>query len=240
VLIIPAIDIKDGKCVRLFQGDFKKSKVYYKSPVEVARLFEDRGAKLIHIVDLDGAKKGEPVNLPVVEKIIKDVRVGIELGGGIRTVNTIKKLCNLGIKRIILGTKVVENIKFLSKIKKYIKNLIIGIDLKNEYLSTHGWVTKTEYHYRDFIKKLRNNGIKELIITDIARDGVLKGPNFGLYEKISDEFPEMEIIVSGGISKMDDIARIIKMKRDNIKGIIIGKAIYENKINLQEALNYVS
>ncbi len=240
MLIIPAIDIKDGKCVRLYKGDFNKSKTYYENPVEIAKIFQDHGAKLIHLVDLDGAKKGEPVNLKIIEKIIHAIDIKVEYGGGIRTKESIIKLYNLGIKRLILGTKVIKDIKFLDSLKQYIDNIIISIDLNNEYLSTHGWLESTHIHYKDYIKSIMEYNIKEAIITDINKDGTLEGPNFNLYKNISLEFPELEIIVSGGISNFNDIKQIVEMKKKNIKGIITGKAIYEKKIDLKEVLDYVS
>lgn len=240
MLIIPAIDIKDGKCVRLYKGDFNKSKIYYEDPVEIARMFQEQGAELIHLVDLDGAKKGEPVNLKVIEKIIHAIDIKVEYGGGIRTKESIIKLYNLGIKRLILGTKVIEDVNFLDSLKQYIDNIIISIDLNNEYLSAHGWLKSTHIHYKDYIKSIMKYNIKEVIITDINKDGTLEGPNFNLYKNISLEFPELEIIVSGGISNFNDIKQIVEMKKKNIKGIITGKAIYEKKIDLKEVLDYVS
>ncbi len=238
MLIIPAIDIKDGKCVRLFKGDFQQSKIYFQDPAQVARMFKDTGAELIHVIDLDGARTGRINNLETVERIIRSADIPIELGGGIRTKDSVEKLYNTGVRRIILGTRVIEDIRFLDEIKEYIKNIIVSIDLKNEYLSTHGWVDKTDMHYKDYIKGLLEYNIKEVIVTDIDRDGTLEGPNFGLYEKIAEEFPQMNIITSGGISKFDDVKKIIDIKKDNIKGIIIGKAIYEKTIDLKEALEY--
>ena len=238
MLIIPAIDIKEGKCVRLFKGDFEQTKVYYEDPVEIARIFHDQGAKLVHIIDLDGAKQGRPVNLNIVERIINAVDIDIELGGGIRTTETIKKLDDMGIKRIIMGTRVIENVEFLSELKEYVENIIISVDLNKGYLSTRGWVDKTDIHYKDFITKLLEFNIREVVITDIDKDGTLEGPNFELYNKISDEFPGLSIIVSGGISQFNDVKRIINMHKNNIKGIIIGKAIYEKKIDLKEVLEY--
>lgn len=238
MLIIPAIDIKEGKCVRLFKGDFQQSKVYYEDPAEIAGIFQDQGAKLIHIVDLNGAKEGKQVNYPVFERIKNAVNIDIELSGGIRTKETVEELYNIGIKRIILGTKVVENIEFLVEVEQYIGNIIISIDIDKEFLYTHGWQTKTDIHYKDYIKKIAEYNIKEIEVTDIDKDGTLEGPDFEFYKKLADEFPEMNIIVSGGISRFDDIKQLVGLKKDNIKGIIIGKAIYEKKINLKEVLEY--
>lgn len=240
VLIIPAIDIKDKQCVRLYKGDYNQTKVYYNDPVEVAKMFEDQGARLIHLVDLDGAKAGHSVNLEVIKNIVQAVNIDLELGGGIRTKEYIEQLINLGIKRVILGTKVIEDIHFLDQLKEYQEHIIISVDLINENLSTSGWLKKTKIHYSEFLKKLQKYSINEVIVTDIDKDGTLEGPNIPLYEKMADQFPDIAIIVSGGISTLNDIKRVINLEKRNIKGIITGKAIYEKKINLKEALTYVS
>ena len=238
MLIIPAIDIKGGKCVRLFQGDFTQSTTYYNDPVDVAKMFKQAGAGLIHVIDLDGAKEGRLVNLSIVERIVKEVDIDIELGGGIRTEESVKKVLDAGVKWAILSTTVVEDISFLDKVKEYQQNLAISVDLSRKYLSTHGWMEGTDIHYRVFLLKLMEYNVKRIIVTDINRDGTLKGPNFVLYRKLADEFPVLNITVSGGISEMKDLEKISKMKKNNIDGIIIGKAIYEKTIDLEEALKY--
>jgi len=240
VIIIPAIDIKDGKCVRLYKGDFEKSKIYSEDPVRIAKEFEEMGASLIHVVDLDGAKRGELANFNTVEKILGSISIDIELGGGIRSMEAIEKIIRAGIKRVILGSRIIEDVSFLDDCSEFIDNIIISADLNREYLSTHGWLKRTDIHYSDFLKDVLEHGIKEVIVTDIDKDGTLEGPNVELYQKIADEFKALQIIVSGGISSLDDIKSIMGLQKENIKGIITGKAIYEKKIDLKEVFSYVS
>ncbi len=240
LLIIPAIDIKDGKCVRLFKGDYSQVKVYSENPVDMAKQFEQDGAKLIHVVDLDGAKKGELVNFETIKKIKQSINIDIEVGGGIRNRESIQRLVDIGVKRIILGTSVIENIGFLDEIKDYIRNIIISIDLKNKRLSTSGWLKETEMGYEEFIAKIMQFGINEVIVTDISKDGTLQGPNIQLYQELADKFPSLRIITSGGISQLDDVKAIINLKRKNIVGIIIGKAIYEGKVRLRDAIKLLT
>ncbi|MBU1078222.1 MAG: 1-(5-phosphoribosyl)-5-[(5-phosphoribosylamino)methylideneamino]imidazole-4-carboxamide isomerase, partial [Spirochaetes bacterium] len=152
MIIIPAIDIKDGKCVRLYKGDFEKSKIYSEDPVRIAKEFEEMGASLIHVVDLDGAKRGELANFNTVEKILGSISIDIELGGGIRSMEAIEKIIRAGIKRVILGSRIIEDVSFLDDCSEFIDNIIISADLNREYLSTHGWLKRTDIHYSDFLK----------------------------------------------------------------------------------------
>ncbi|MDD5067472.1 MAG: 1-(5-phosphoribosyl)-5-[(5-phosphoribosylamino)methylideneamino]imidazole-4-carboxamide isomerase [bacterium] len=234
--IIPAIDIKEGRCVRLLKGDFQQSKVYHEDPVSAARTFEEAGARLIHVVDLDGARTGQPANFDVIKKIRQAVRTDLEVGGGIRTKESIQRYLDAGIKRIILGTSIAEDVGFFDKIREYISSVIISLDLKHGKLSTRGWLRETGINYRDFIRTMLKQGVREAVITDISRDGTLEGPNIGLYKEIAETFPDLEVIVSGGMSRLADVEQVLSLKKKNIKGIIIGKAIYEKKINLKDAL----
>ncbi len=237
MLVIPAIDLMNNKCVRLVQGKFSDYKVYYDDPIIPAQKFKEAGIKLLHIVDLDGAKTGEMKNLNIIKKIISDVKINVEVGGGIRSVATIENLIALGIKRIILGTKVIEDLDFLYKIKKFAEYIIIGTDLKNNKLATRGWVNEADISLADFVKILTDNGFKEIIVTDISKDGMLTGVNADFYNELAEKFPGINIVVSGGVHSIDDIKNIKKLNKHNITGIIIGKAIYEGKIKINDLKN---
>lgn len=236
MLIIPAIDIRDGKCVRLLRGDYSRSKVYADDPSETAALFESQGARLIHVVDLDGAREGRLVNLKTIGKIRQRVAAAVEVGGGVRRKKDIEELLHMGINRVILGTSVIEDIGFLDTVKEFLSSLVVSADLKGKFLSTRGWLKETDLFYGDFIRDILAAGLTEAIVTDISRDGALEGPHTGLYREIADAFPALSLIASGGISCLEDVESIVKLGRKNIRGIIIGKAIYEKKIDLEQAL----
>lgn len=235
MIVLPAIDLRMGKCVRLYKGDFNKSEIVSKSAVDTAFMFKKCGAEYIHIVDLDGALKGKGVNVSIVSDIIKKVNVPIEFGGGIRDIETIDYLIDIGVSRVILGTSALKNEKLVKEaIKKYDEKIAIGIDAKNEYVATEGWINLSNVNYIDFAKNMENIGAKNIIFTDISRDGTLKGPNFKQLLKLKERV-NCNIIASGGIKDIDDVK---KLKELNIYGAIIGKAIYSNKINLNEAINF--
>lgn len=239
MLIIPAIDIKDGQCVRLYKGDYNQTTVYNHDPLEVAKSFYDQGAELIHIIDLDGAKTGELVNFTLIENIKNEIPVDIEVGGGIRNKVSIKKLYDAGIQRIIIGTPIIENIAFLDTVQDYLPYIILSMDLWDGKVRTRGWQQDTDIIYQDLLTSVLGYGIKEAIITDIRVDGTLQGPNIELYNQITDEFPDLQVIVSGGISSLENIREIIKLNKPGIQGIITGKAIYEKTIDLRQAIELV-
>ena len=224
--VIPAIDIKDGKCVRLYKGDFEKSKIYADNPIKIAKQFERDGAKLIHVVDLDGAKEGHSVNTNVITEIAFYLDIPIQVGGGIRTKGDANYYLAYGIKRIVIGTKVLEDMDFLKNINPSI-NVIPDIAFDDGKLLTHGWTKKTKINYKRFLKKLKAYNIKEIIVTDKNKDGTMDSPNFDLYEKIQKQFPEFKVIASGGIFDIVDLEKL------NTDGAIIGTAIYEQRINLK-------
>ena len=235
MLVIPAIDLKDGEAVRLYKGDYNQKTVYSKNPEEIAKKFEKFGVKYIHVVDLDGAKDGKCVNYETIEKIRKNVNIPIELGGGIRDEKTIELyLDKLKINRIILGTIALNNPKFLKEmLDKYgAEKIIIGVDVSNEYVMTSGWLEKSKVQYIEFIKKLEQIGAKYIIVTDISKDGTLKGPNFEMYKNIKNN-SEINFIVSGGIK---DIENIKDSQKLGAYGCIVGKAYYEGKIDVMEAI----
>ena len=236
MLIIPAIDLKDGEVVRLYKGDYKQKTIYSKNPEEIAKKFEELGAKCVHIVDLDGAKDGKCLNYETIDKIRKSIKIPIELGGGIRDEKTVELyLDKLKINRIILGTAALNNPDFLQKmLNKYgSEKIMVGVDVKEDgYVMTSGWIEKSKFQYTEFIKKLENIGVKYIVVTDISKDGTLKGPNFEMYKTIKN-FSEIKFIVSGGIK---DRRNVEDAKKIDAYGCIIGKAYYEGKIDLKEAI----
>jgi phosphoribosylformimino-5-aminoimidazole carboxamide ribotide isomerase len=232
MIIFPAIDLKDGKAVRLSKGDFNKVDVFSDKPWEVSKGFEEKGAQWIHLVDLDGAKDGENKNLDVIKKIRETVNVKLQLGGGIRTLETAEMLLNLGIDRIILGTAAIENPELLKTlVEKYGEKIAVSVDEKNGKAATKGWVEESNIDAFDLCRSLKETGVKTIIYTDISKDGMMAGPNFGAYEKIHKL--GVDVIASGGVSTPEDIA---VLRKADIYGAIVGKAIYLGKVKLEEVL----
>jgi phosphoribosylformimino-5-aminoimidazole carboxamide ribotide isomerase len=236
MLIIPAIDIKGGKCVRLMQGDPDRETVYSNDPVSMAKKFEEMGAKLIHIVDLDGAFSGHPVSRDIVIKIAKGVNIPVEVGGGIRTDEAIKAYADAGIRRIILGTAVIDG-DLRGIIEHFSDFVVIGVDAKDSMVATHGWKNTSKVFALDFIKELKKNGLKEIIYTDISTDGMLTGPNYRSIRTILSEVKGINLIASGGVSSIDDIMRFREYQPMGLKGCIVGKAVYDGRLDLREAID---
>jgi phosphoribosylformimino-5-aminoimidazole carboxamide ribotide isomerase len=236
MLIIPAIDIKEGNCVRLLQGDPERETVYSRNPVEMAKRFQDAGAKLIHVVDLDGAFEGEPVNREIVASIARSVSVPIEIGGGIRTEDTVRTYTESGIRRIIVGTAILEE-SFLPLIDRFRDVLVAGVDAKNSMVATHGWKKISGIRALDMIRNIIGRGIREVIYTDIATDGMLSGPNVEAIEEILAEIRNVNLIASGGISSMGDLEKLSRLEQSGLVGCITGKAIYDGRIDLREAVS---
>ncbi|MCX5708043.1 MAG: 1-(5-phosphoribosyl)-5-[(5-phosphoribosylamino)methylideneamino]imidazole-4-carboxamide isomerase [Candidatus Omnitrophica bacterium] len=238
MIIIPAIDLKDGNVVRLFQGKLDASNVYSHSPVTIARHWQKQGAQLIHVVDLDGAFSGEIKNWHALKEIIKSVDVPIEFGGGVRSLETINSLFESGVSRVVLGTKAAEDRVFLKKaFEKFQQRIIVSIDAKKGKVLTEGWQSaKKDLSAVDFACQLKEIGFAELIYTDILKDGTLQGPNF---EGIKNIFEKSgcKVVASGGVSSLDDISRLKDLERDGVVGVIIGKALYEEKFSLKEAIS---
>ena len=234
MIIFPAIDIKGGKCVRLFKGDFNKITQYKKSPFEQATEFFNLGFTNIHLVDLDGALEGNLINKEIIKKISEIDKIKIQVGGGIRSLEHIEKLINFGVDKIIIGTAAVENIEFLKiACNKYNKKIAISLDVREGYIALSGWKKQTKILATDFIKNIENMDISRIIYTDINRDGTKSGPN--LYETLNfSNLTKIPVVVSGGISSIDDVINIKNKKLKNIEGIIIGKAIYDGSINIKE------
>ena len=231
--IFPAIDLKNGKCVRLTRGDFKSEKIYNENPINQAEIFSNAGFKYLHIIDLDGALEGNLVNLKIIEKIVKKFNFKVEIGGGIRSEDSIARLLDIGSDKIILGTAAIRDKFFLENCcKKYSGKIALSLDARRNNLATSGWKVQTDINIFDFLNTVKDYGISRLIYTDIDKDGTNTGPNFENSYKIADRF-NIPVIVSGGISSMNDINKIVKENK-KIEGIIVGKAIYENKIKLEE------
>ena len=229
--IIPAIDIIDGKCVRLTQGDYRKVKVYREDPVEVAKEFEAADLEYLHLVDLDGAKKGRVVNWKVIESIQAETALKVDFGGGVKTEEEVDELLELGIEQINIGSLAVKDPeKFIGFLRKFgSENFILSADVKNEFVQLTGWTEATTITIYDFAAQFEKEGLQYITCTDINTDGMLQGPNFGLYKKLKKRFPKLKITASGGISSVTDLK---ELKYINVHGAIVGKAIYENKINL--------
>ncbi len=232
--IIPAIDIIDGKCVRLTQGDYEQKKIYNEDPLEVAKQFEDAGLQKLHLVDLDGAKAGQIVNHKVLEKIASKTHLHIDFGGGLKSDSDLKIAFECGAKQITGGTIAVKNRPvFLNWLSVHgADKIILGADVKNEKIAVHGWLETSDIWLKDFLRELiTEGGVKYCICTDISKDGLLEGASNDLYASILSEFPELKLIASGGVSNMDDL---YKLREIGCYGAIVGKAIYEKKVTLKE------
>ena len=233
--VFPAIDIKNGKCVRLLKGDFNQSTEYEKSPIDQAKAFSDLGYKDIHVIDLDGALNEKPVNGKLIEEICKIKKLRIQIGGGIRSNDHIKKLIDIGVDRVILGTKAITDIKFLEDIcKKFEKKIAVAIDVRDGYIALRGWKEQTKILASDFLIKIQNFGVSRIIYTDINRDGTLTRPNleetfkFAQSQKGNNFIP---VLVSGGVGTINDVVAVQKKTYDpRIEGLIIGKAIYDGRM----------
>lgn len=233
MIILPAIDIIDGKPVRLYQGDYNKKEIVAEDILETAKSFEKAGASYIHLVDLDGAKKGELVNGDVIIKVAKTLNTPVEIGGGIRSIETIKYLIENGISRVILGTSAMEDEDLLKKaIDLYGDKIAVGIDCKDGYAYGRGWLEGSSLYYIDFAKSLEKLGVKNIIVTDISKDGTLEGPNVEMLKELSENV-NMDITASGGIRDIQNIKDLIDL---GLYGAITGKAIYSNTLSLEEAI----
>jgi len=232
--IFPAIDIKDKKCVRLVKGDFDNKTEYEMSPVNQAGKYKDHGFKNLHIVDLDGALTGETVNLDIIKDIIGKFDLKVEVGGGIRNFESIKKYTEAGVEKVILGSAAIKDKNFLKGACENFPNKIaLGLDAKDGYLSVSGWKENSNQLTLDYLKEVNNYGVSRLIFTDISRDGMKQSPNFEETSKVA-ELSNCPVIISGGVSSIDDIKKAKSLK--NVEGIIVGKAIYDGDINLDELL----
>ena len=232
--IFPAIDIKNKKCVRLIKGDFDNKTEYEMSPVEQAGKYKEHGFKNLHIVDLDGALSGETVNIDIIEEIIAKFDLKVEVGGGVRNFDSIQKYYDSGVEKVILGSAAIKDKNFLKKAcQKFSNKIALGLDSKDGYLAVSGWKENSNQLTLEFLKEVNDYGVSRLIYTDINRDGTKKSPNLEETVKIADtsNFP---VVISGGVSSIDDIKKSKKLNNKNIEGIIVGKAIYDGDIQLEE------
>ncbi len=235
--IFPAIDIKDKKCVRLVKGDFDNKTEYDMSPVEQASKYKDHGFKNLHIVDLDGALKGETVNLDIIKEIVSKFDLKIEIGGGIRNFESIQKYIDVGVEKVILGSAAIKDKNFLKEAcEKFSNKIALGLDAKNGYLSVSGWKENSNKLTLDYLEEVNDFGASRLIYTDINRDGTKHSPNFLETEKVADK-SNCPVIISGGVSSIEDIKKAKSLK--NIEGIIVGKAIYDGDIKLEELVKEI-
>ena len=235
--LFPAIDLIGGKAVRLVKGDYAQMTVYSDSPCDVAVSFERSGARFLHLVDLEGARDGSQTNLPTIREIIEKTGLFVEVGGGIRTLETVERYINVGADRVIIGTAAVTDPEFLeAAVKKYGDKIAVGVDIKDGYVAIKGWTEKSELSCFDFCEKLAKLGVKTIICTDISKDGLLAGTNLELYRELSARF-NMDITASGGVSSLDDVRKLAKM---GMYGAILGKALYTGNIKLEEALAVVA
>ena len=230
--IFPAIDIKDKKCIRLVKGNFDNKTEYQISPVDQASKYKDHGFKNLHIVDLDGALTGETININIIKEIINKFDFKIEIGGGVRNFESIKKYTDAGVEKVILGSAAIKDKNFLREAcKKFANKIALGLDAKDGYLSVSGWTENSNRLTLDYLKEVIDYGVSRLIYTDINRDGMKQSPNFEETAKVA-EISKCPVIISGGVSSMEDIKKAKTLK--NIEGIIVGKAIYDGDIKLNE------
>jgi phosphoribosylformimino-5-aminoimidazole carboxamide ribotide isomerase len=232
--IFPAIDIKDKKCVRLVKGDFDNKTEYEISPVEQAGKYKGHGFKNLHIVDLDGALTGETVNLDIIEKIVSKFDLKIEIGGGVRNFESIQRYADVGVEKVILGSAAIKDKNFLKEAcKKFPSKIALGLDAKDGYLSVSGWKENSNKLTLDYLREVNEHGASRLIYTDINRDGMKQSPNFEETIKVAN-ISNCPVIISGGVSSMEDIKKAKELNNQNIEGIIVGKAIYDGDIKLDE------
>ena len=234
--IFPAIDIKDKNAVRLSQGDFNRKKIYNTNPLDVAQKFEAAGSEWLHMVDLDGAKDGESDNVEIAQEIISKTDLKVQLGGGIRTAQHVKNWLDAGLARVIIGSAAVGNLDFVaSLIKKYGEKICIGVDAKNGKVATHGWLKDSGIDSFEFCGQLEQIGVQTVVYTDIAKDGMMQGPNFKAYERLTKE-TDLNIIASGGVSSLKDLKRLSEI---GLYGTILGKSLYEEAFTLEDAMSSI-
>jgi phosphoribosylformimino-5-aminoimidazole carboxamide ribotide isomerase len=239
ITILPAIDLRGGKCVRLLKGDYNQETIYSDSPADQAKKWEDGGAKIIHLVDLDGAKGGSPENLDAIKAITNAVSIPCELGGGIRTIEIAQQVLDAGVARIILGTVACKQPELVDEMlaKFGAEKVVVGIDAKDGMASVAGWLDDTGIDALELAANFAEKGVIRFIYTDIATDGMLTGPNLSAQAELCDKVPGCKVIASGGIACPEDIANLAKLGKANLEGVIIGKALYDKKATLEEFIS---
>ena len=231
--IFPAIDLLGGQAVRLVKGDYGKVTVYSNSPADVAKSFEESGASFMHVVDLDGAKDGSTVNFDTIKEIVSATSLSVEVGGGIRNIETVKRYIGIGVDRVIIGTAAVKDPEFLkAAVEAYGEHIAVGVDIKDGMVAIKGWTEISEFSCYDFCEMMQKIGVKTVICTDISKDGMMSGTNLELYSELGKRF-DMNIIASGGVSSLEDVRALAKM---NVYGAILGKALYMGAVDLKDAL----
>lgn len=234
MIIYPAIDLKAGRCVRLYQGDFEQETVVNPDPISQAKIFEETGAKALHIVDLDGALSGDLTNFSVIEKMMAHLTIPVQIGGGIRSLEQIEAYLALGVSRVIIGSKAIEDPEFVNEaVKKYGDKIAVGIDAKEGLVATRGWLNVSDQDYLDVATAMEKLGVQTIIFTDISKDGTLLGPNLEQLAAIQARVPNVNIIASGGISSRDDLEQV---KALNVYGVISGKALYNGNITMKDVV----
>ena len=237
--VIPAIDLLDGKCVRLYQGDYEQSQVFNDNPVAVAREWEQQGATRLHVVDLDGAKEGKSTNLEAIEAIVKAISIPVQVGGGIRDRNGLVRLLNSGVQRGILGTVAVEQPDLVTQLcKEFPKQVVVGIDARQGKVATRGWLETSEIQATDLAQRMAQAGAAAIIYTDIQRDGTMSGPNLEALRELANSI-KIPVIASGGVSSLTDLLSLLALEPIGVTGAIVGKAIYTGDVKLTEAVQAV-
>jgi len=229
---IPAIDLLNGQAVRLHKGSYEEVTVYDKSPINQARKFKEAGFNHIHVVDLNGAKEGKFVNLPYIREIISELGISVQTGGGIRTLEDVELLLEAGLSKVICSSMAIKNeVDWLKGLEKYPEHMILGMDLKDGRIAYSGWLETADESVESFLSRMIDHGLQEVLCTDISKDGTLSGPNFDLYQDLHHNFPQIDLIASGGVSSLDDLN---KLHDANINAVVVGKAYYEGLISLED------
>lgn len=237
--VIPAIDLLDGKCVRLYQGDYNQASVFSDNPVEIARQWAAEGATRLHVVDLDGAKEGKSVNLSVIEAIAKAIEIPVQVGGGLRDRLGVTRLLETGVQRAILGTVAVEKPELVSQLcQEFPNQIVVGIDARNGMVATRGWLETSEVAATDLAQRMASQGAAAIIYTDIHRDGTLSGPNMEALRELAEAI-DVPVIASGGVSSLTDLLSLLSLESVGVNGVIVGRAIYTGDVSLKEAVRAV-
>jgi len=236
MLVVPAIDLKDQRCVRLYQGDYQKETVYGDNPVAIAKEFEDLGAELIHVIDLSGAKEGRPVHRKLILKIVQAVGVPVEVGGGVRDLATIEDYLNHGVDRVILGTIACRQPELVKEAcRLFPGRIVVSLDVRGDYVAVQGWTEESELHYLELARLFEDAGLRALIFTDITRDGTEEGINLARVEPLL-EAVDLPVYLAGGVSSLEDIKRLLPLEEKGLEGVITGRAIYTGALDLKEAI----
>ncbi len=239
MIVIPAIDLQGGRCVRLRQGRFDDATVFSDSPAEMAQKWEEAGGHRLHLVDLDGAGSGRPENRKAIEAIIEAVSLPVDVGGGIRDIETIDRYLDLGLSFVILGTAAIKNPRLVDvAARKHPGKIVVGIDAKDGFVATDGWLETSEVRVEECIRRFAEQGVAEIIYTDISKDGMMEGPNFRAIAEVA-ESSSLPVIASGGYTTLDDVRKTLPLEEKGVKGFILGRSIYEGSINLSEAVALV-